>query len=205
MNLGVNVKRNSNEIFVTRVTKETKISVCVTTIKEKSLDVNTTIPFLDHMIKTLAWRANLNIGVEIESFVNLEHTIAEDIGITLGRAVLELFTIKSSEGIEGFGSAKGMIDDAFADALVSIEGRVNCFINGPEFQNVDGISGYSLVAFLEGFSQGCKCSLRIEYSGKDPHHSWEAAFRAFGYTLRNVFSKNNWRKDTLSALKGTLE
>lgn len=205
MNLGVNVKRNTNEIKVTRTTKETKISVSVNTIKEKSLGVKTTIPFLDHMIETLAWRANLNIGVKIESKVNLEHTIAEDIGITLGCAILELFKIKSSDGIEGFGFAKGVIDEAFADAIISIEGRVNCFISGPEFQNVDGISGYSLAAFLEGFSQGCKCNLRLEYSGKDPHHSWEAAFRAFGYALRNAFSENKWRKGTLSALKGTLE
>lgn len=205
MKLGINVKRNTNEINVTRTTKETKILVSVNTIKEKSLGVKTTIPFLDHMIETLACRANLNIGVKIDLKVNLEHTIAEDIGITLGKAILELFKIKLPEGIEGFGFAKGVIDEALADAAISIEGRINYFINGPEFQNVDGISGYSLIAFLEGFCQGCKCTLRLNYSGKDPHHSWEAAFRAFGYSLRNAFTENDWRKGTISALKGTLK
>ena len=205
MKLGVDVERNSNEVKVVRNTKETKITVNVNTIRKKSLDVDTAIPFLDHMIETLAWRANLNIGVKIESKVNLEHTIAEDIGITLGNAILELFKIKLPEGIEGFGSAKGAIDEALADAIISFEGRVNDFIDGPEFQNVDGISGYSLVAFLEGFCQGCKCTLRVNYSGKDPHHSWEAVFRALGYALKNALCENKWRKGTISALKGTME
>jgi len=205
MKLGIDVIRDTNDVKVDRTTKETKISVNVNVIRDKSLDVDTTIPFLDHMIETLAQKANLNIGVKIDSKVNLEHTIAEDIGMTLGNAILELFKIKLSEGIEGFGFAKGVIDEASADATISIEGRVNYFINGPEFQNVDGISGCSLVAFLEGFCQGCKCTLRLDYSGKDPHHSWEAAFRAVGYAIKNAFSKNTWRKGTISAMKGTLD
>ncbi len=205
MNLGIAVKRKTNEVRVTRNTKETVILVSVNSVREKLLDVDTTIPFLNHMVETLAWRASLNIGVKIDSKVNLEHTIAEDIGITLGNAILELYKIKLSEGIEGFGSAKGVIDEASADATINIEGRVNYFINGPEFQNVDGISGCSLVAFLEGFCQGCKCTLRLDYSGKDPHHSWEAAFRAVGHAIKNALSKNTWRKGTISAMKGTLD
>ena len=205
MKLGLDIKRNAKEINITRITKETNISVSVNTIKEKKLAVKTSIPFLDHMIETLAWRANLNIGVKIESEMDLEHTISEDIGITLGKAILELFKIKLSKGIDGFGFAKGILDEAEADATISIEGRVNHYINGPEFQNIDGISGYSLLAFLEGFCQGCKCTLKLEYKGKDPHHTWEAAFRAVGYALKNVFSENKWRKGTISALKGTLD
>jgi len=157
------------------------------------------------MIETLAYRANLNIGLLVDTKVNLEHTISEDTGITLGRALLEMFKSKVNEGIEGFGSGKGVLDEAFADAIISIEGRVNYNINGPEFQNVDGISGYSLVAFLEGFCQGCQCTLKLDYSGKDPHHSWEAAFRALGYAIKEVYRTNEWRKGTISALKGTLE
>jgi imidazoleglycerol phosphate dehydratase HisB len=205
MDLGIKVKENANEVNITRTTKETKISVVVNTLKEKSLYVETTIPFLGHMIETIAYRANLNIGLLIDFKIKLDHTISEDIGIALGRAILELFKIKMSDGIEGFGYARGVLDEAYADAIISIEGRANCFINGPEFQNIDGIYGYSLVAFLEGFCQGCKCTLKLDFSGRDPHHSWEAVFRALGYAIKNVFKKNIWRKGTISALKGTLD
>jgi len=205
MNLGVDVISNTTGIKVVRATKETKVFISINTVKNKPLGIDTSIPFLNHMIETLSWRANLNIGVKIDTNVDLEHAIAEDIGISLGVTIFELFKTKLPDGIEGFGSGKGIIDEAFAEAIISIEGRINYYINGPEFQNVDGISGYSLVAFLEGFCQGCKCTLRLDYNGKDPHHSWEAAFRAFGYAIKNVFNKNQWRKDTISALKGTLD
>ena len=205
MKLGVDVKRNSDEIVVTRNTNETNITVKVNMIQKKPLEIDTTIPFFNHMIETLAWRANINIGVKIDKKVNLLHTIAEDIGITLGKSIYELFKAEVSNGIEGFGFSKAILDEANAEAIISIEGRINYTINGPEFQDVDGISGHNLVAFLEGFCQGCKCTMRLDYSGKDPHHSWEAAFRALGYALKNVFKKNKWRKGTISALKGTLE
>lgn len=205
MKLGFDIKKNKDEIFLQRTTKETNIVVIVNQIERKNLDVDTSIPFLNHMIETLSWRANLNIGVELNSEVKLNHPVAEDTGIVIGRAVLELYKSKIVEGVEGFGFARGIIDEAFADATISIEGRTNYYVDGPSFENVDGMSGYDLVAFLEGFCQGCKCTLRLNYSGKDPHHTWEAAFRAIGLAIRNTLESNNWRKEAISGMKGTLE
>ena len=205
MKLGFDIKKNMHEIELQRNTKETRVIVSVNTIKNRQLTVETTIPFLDHMIETLAWQANLNIGIQLDSKVKLNHPIAEDVGITLGRTILELYKSKMAEGVEGFGFARGLIDEAFADAAISIEGRVNYFIDGPDFENVDGASGYDLIAFLEGFSQGCKCTLQVKFSGKDPHHFWEAVFRALGIAIRKAFEPNNWRKGTISGMKGTLE
>ncbi|UCF50523.1 MAG: hypothetical protein JSU91_03310 [Thermoplasmatales archaeon] len=205
MKYGIDLKKSINEVQVTRTTKETKISVSINSIKGKTLDVNTSIPFLNHMIETLGWRANLNIGVKILFKVDLEHTITEDIGISLGCAILELFKMKMSKGLEGFGFAKGIIDEARAEVILSIEGRVSCFTRGPKFENIDGISSYCLVAFLKGFCQGNRCTLHLNYSGEDPHHTWEAIFRALGYAIQNIFQENEWRKGTISAMKGTLD
>jgi len=205
MTLGIKIERKQNELVVTRKTKETNIKIEVNRLKNKKLKVDTNIPFLDHMIETLAWRGNFNIGVKSEIYVKLQHTISEDIGITLGIAIYELFKAEISNGIEGLGFSNAILDEASASAIISIEGRSYCSVNGPEFENVDGISGYNLIAFIEGFCQGCKCTLRLDYSGNDPHHSWEVAFRALGYAIKNVFKPNEWRKGTISALKGTLE
>ena len=156
MKLGVDIKIDAEEVKVQRTTKETRVTVDVNTVKDKQLKVETTVPFLNHMIETFAWQANLNIGVRFDSEIGLGHPVAEDIGITLGRAILELYKSKLSEGLEGFGFARGVLDEAVADAVISIEGRAYSAIDGPVFENVDGISGYNLVAFLEGFCQGCK-------------------------------------------------
>jgi len=205
MKLGVDIKINAEEVEVQRTTRETKVTVTVNTIKDKQLKVETTVPFLNHMIETLAWQANLNIGVRFDSKIGLGHPVAEDIGITLGRAILELYKSKLSKGVEGFGFARGVLDKAVADAVISIEGRTYSVIDGPIFENVDGMIGYNLIAFLDGFCQGCKCTLRVEYHGKDPHHCWEAVFRALGLAIRKTFESNIWRKGTIAGMKGTLE
>lgn len=205
MNLGFEIKTNAEDITVKRFTKETKITINVNEIKNRKLSIQTSIPFLDHMIETFAWWANINIRVEIKSENKLTHTIAEDIGITLGRAILEIYKSKLTLGVEGCGFARAVLDEAVADTIISIEGRANSFVDGANFENVDGMSGYDLIAFLEGFSQGCACTLRINYSGRDSHHCWEAVFRAFGLAIRRAFQRNDWRQGTIPGLKGTLE
>lgn len=205
MTTGLDIKSENGEIELTRTTKETKVTVIVNSVREKKKEIKTSLPFLDHMIETIAWRANMNIGVSSDSKVQLSHPIAEDVGIALGRVVLELYKTKIATGVEGFGSASGMIDEAYAQVLISIEGRVNCFIEGPEFDHVENMKVHDLVAFLEGFSQGCRCTLRVSYKGRDPHHSWEAVFRALGLAIGNALLPNEWRKGTISGMKGTLE
>lgn len=205
LKLGYEITNKNNEIIVNRTTNETSITVVINQIKKLERSVDTSLPFLDHMVETFAWRANLNIGVKINTNIQLKHALAEDIGITIGRAILELFKINVNNGIEGYGFARGIIDEAYADVALSIEGRTNYEIKGPEFYNVEEITGYDLIAFLEGFCQGCRCSLKIEYSGKDPHHTWEAVFRALGLCIKKTLTVNEWYKNSISGLKGTLQ
>lgn len=202
---GISIKPTQQGLTVQRKTNETQVLVELNRDENKKLDIDSGIPFLDHMIETLGWRSKFNIGLDINSEVELKHTIAEDIGITLGRAYLEYYKKQITEGLEGCGYAFGVLDEAFSKVILSIEGRSNSFVTGSVFENVDGISGYDLQAFLEGFSQGCRCTLRVEYNGENPHHCWEAAFRAFGEALSKVFTRNKWRKKSISGLKGTIE
>jgi imidazoleglycerol phosphate dehydratase HisB len=39
----------------------------------------------------------------------------------------------------------------------------------------------------------------------DPHHAWEAAFRAFGRALRSSLAPNTWRSGLTAGVKGTLD
>jgi len=205
MKLGYKITKNNNQIEIQRNTKETKIIVILNNIKNKKLNVETNLEFLNHMIETLAWNANLNIGVKIDTNTKLRHPIAEDAGITLGRGFLEFYKIKIKNGIEGNGFSRGIIDEAYSDTAISIEGRSYCFIEIPYFENVEDVNNFDLKAFLEGFTQGCRCTLQIRSNGKDPHHTWEAVFRSLGQAIRKALKSNNWRKNTIIGLKGTLE
>lgn len=208
--LGTEARRTKNGVEVTRRTAETNIAVLLESGARRKPEIETGIPFLNHMLETIWWRSGLNISAKVSGPVQLQHTIAEDAGITFGRAVRAFCEAASAKGIEGAGTGRAMLDEALADVVISIEGRAGCWIDcdcpGSKAELVEGMASCNLRAFFEGFSQGAGASLRISLlKGEDPHHAWEAAFRAFGDALGRVFSKNEWRKGGIAGLKGTLE
>ena len=84
--------------------------------------INTTIPFLDHMIEHIAYRSDVNIKtkVELKNFT-LTHLVAEDLGMALGKAFKEY--IDTVDGAYGYGDAIGIIDEAKAECALSFESR----------------------------------------------------------------------------------
>jgi len=59
---------------------------------------------------------------------------------------------------------------------------------------------------VEGFAQGGRCTVQLELThGEDPHHSWEAACRAFGVALRTCFRPFPFRAGLTVGVKGTLD
>jgi len=198
------------QVKAKRITRETVIKAKVNLgerdpkLKE---GIDTNIPFLDHMIETIAWRSCINIGISISCIgYKLFHTLAEDSGIILGNIFQELLRNKAEFGVEGNGIGFAALDEAFSIVYISFEGRSGCFIthqdvNIPEF--VETTSSSNMIAFFEGFSQGASATIHLEFlSGRDPHHIWESAFRAFGEALNGSLKKNLWRAGTTVGVKG---
>ena len=173
-------------------------------------EIRTPLQFFNHMLETVAWRACVNIGVASElSDYKLTHVICEDIGLCCGEAFLKLFDKMTSGGINGSGSAVSCIDEALAECSVSFEGRSLLVIDekltgGPEL--VEDMQAADLVSFLEGFVQGARATLHVVLPrGVNPHHVWEAVFRAIGEALRVTFGPCPWRAGTTPGVKGKVE
>ena len=119
----------------------------------------TPIPFLNHMIEHIAYRAGFNIKTTIElTDFTLTHLITEDLGMALGKAVKEY--IDTTDGAAGFGDAVGMIDEARATAAISFESRayIDIDYHGNSVPvEVEGVLSEDLETFLEGFVQGAMC------------------------------------------------
>lgn len=195
-----------NKVSVKRKTTETEIKVSIDKSELKQdyrRKIKTPIPFLNHMIEHIAYRAALNIEIEMEfDEFELTHLVCEDVAMTLGRAVYEY--VKSNVPI-GFGSAVGIIDEARALAAVSFEDRsqlvFNSDVNLPDV--VEGIPGEELITFLDGFAQGARCTLHIDIqSGKNSHHIWEAVYRAFGMVLGQALSVSKYREGLTAGVAG---
>ncbi|MFH1586512.1 MAG: hypothetical protein ABID38_01495 [Candidatus Diapherotrites archaeon] len=208
MNLGIEVKKSTNkEVEIERKTQESEVRVVI----GKDSEIDTSLNFLNHMIETISFRSGIPIGISFKgSGPVLEHVIAEDSGIAIGRAMLELFKNRIKIGVNGSGYSIQVIDEAMAVAAISIEGRANCFINrncnGANKEIVEDMKADDLVAFLDGLSQGMKSTIRINIEqGIDAHHTWEAGFRALGEAIGLALRKNESRKGMIAGLKGTLE
>ncbi|MFN3527990.1 MAG: imidazoleglycerol-phosphate dehydratase [Candidatus Altarchaeaceae archaeon] len=210
MEYGINIIKDNKSVKVERKTKECKIIVKISE-EEKECKINTGINFLNHMIETISLRSgfSIDVNVEIERF-SLQHVIAEDTGIAIGKAFLEIFKSKINEGIQGNGFFNAIIDEASSIVSISIEGRPGLYFDnvceGIEKEKVEDMLSCDLKNFLSGFSLGMHSTIHINcICGKDPHHSWESIFRALGEALRITFEKNEKRKNKIVGIKGILE
>ena len=168
----------------------------------------TPIPFLNHMIEHIAYRAGFNIRTTTElTDFTLVHVIAEDLGIALGKAVKEY--IDTTDGAYGYGDAVGIIDEAKAEVAMSFESRAYFDIDYHKNtipSETEGMLSEDLQTFLEGFSQGEMCTLHVDLlKGSNGHHIWEAIYRAFGSALNRVVAIDESRIGKTSGVAGKIE
>lgn len=203
---------NMENIKVVRTTTESKMTVELdfSPIKPDYREkINTSIPFLNHMIEHIAWRGGFNVTVDIQldKFL-LTHVICEDLGITLGKAVAEYVKRNKKNGVVGFGDAIGIIDEAKAQTALSFESRVffDLNYNGIELcEKVEGMDTEDLETFLEGFAQGACCTLHIDLmKGHNGHHIWEAIYRSLGSALHNTLRLDENRRGMTSGVAGSI-
>jgi imidazoleglycerol-phosphate dehydratase len=163
------------------------------------------------MLEMLGWYADFVVDASYETKTfRLMHVVIEDIGLALGATSAQVIRDRIAEGVESSGYAHGVMDEASALAQVSFEGRSNsCITRGgaAAFERVEDVLAVDLIAFFEGFSQGGRCTvhLHIDEGARDPHHAWEAAFRAFARALRATLSPNPRRAGMTAGVKGTLD
>lgn len=201
---------SSKAVSVVRRTAESEVHVLVEDGIRRPYKIQTGNKFFNHMLTGLASRACLNLDVSFEETTAqaLDHVRTEDVGLTLGRAVGELLDSRQKEGVSGRGSYTAAIDEALVAVIFGFDGRAYTYFHGDvqgiRLEHAEDILSTNLKQFFEGFSQGAGCATHIEFkSGEDSHHTWEAAFKAFGEALRESLAPCPYRAGTTIGLKGT--
>ena len=208
---GMRVSVKDGAAEVARVTREAEVRVVVSRGARKEPSLATGLAFFDHMLEMIAWHGGLNLDVTFaKKTYALRHVVTEDIGMALGLGINSLLRESMAAGVEGSASASMAMDEAFATAALSFEGRSMHFIDreapGSQLEWVEDMLGADMVAFYEGFAQGARCTLHLRVSaGRDPHHAWEAAARAFAVALRRCFDPMPFRAGLTAGVKGTLD
>lgn len=158
---------------VTRKTRETEVQVTLAR-GSGAADVATGIPFLDHMLVTLARHSGLDLTIRASG--DLRHHTLEDVAITLGEALAPLVR----EPIVRYAHEVVAMDDALVAATLDAGGRT--FYRGP-------LPSSLYDHFFRSLCDHARITLHFEVRrGRDRHHVIEAAFKAGGFALRRALA-----------------
>ena len=171
-------------------------------------DIDTTVPFFDHMLTALSKHSLIDLSVRAngDTEIDVHHTV-EDTGIVFGKALAQALGNKA--GISRYGDASVPLDEALARAVVDISGRPYLVHTGepPGFEHhlIGGHFTGSMVRHVFEaitFAAGLTVHLTV-LAGRDPHHIAEAEFKAFARALRKAVEPDP-RVTGIPSTKGAL-
>ncbi|QZY52568.1 imidazoleglycerol-phosphate dehydratase HisB [Leucobacter tenebrionis] len=174
-----------------RSTSESQISLSLDLDGTGASDIETGVPFFDHMLTALARHSLTDLTVRAKGDVHIDvHHTVEDTGILLGQALLE--ALGDKRGISRYGDALVPLDEALAQAVVDISGRPYLVHSGEpagyEFHLIGGhFTGSMVRHFFEALVLNARLTVHLKLvEGRDPHHIAEAEFKAFARALRQA-------------------
>lgn len=168
----------------TRNTKETEISLSLNLDGQGKNQIETGIPFFDHMLNGFARHGLFDLEVRVKGDLEVDcHHTVEDTGIVLGQAIAAALGDKA--GIKRYGSCILPMDETLALCAVDLSGRPY-FKYDAEFtaERLGGLDTEMVKEFFYAVSYGAAMNLHLKIlDGGNNHHMAEALFKAFGKAL----------------------
>ncbi len=189
--------------LVERKTKETSISVEVNLDGTGKADVNTRIPFFDHMLDQIARHGRLDLIVHCDGDIEIdEHHSVEDTAICLGEAVLK--ALGDKRGIGRYGDATVPMDDVQGQCVLDFSNRPY-FVTDVKFSRdmVGSFPTEMVFHFFKSFSDESRSNIHLRVSEGNTHHQVEALFKAFARAIRQAVFRYPGNTD-LPSTKGML-
>ena len=174
---------------VERHTTETQISVEFTLDGAGGGHIQTTIPFLDHMLQLLSKHGFFDLTIRAKGDTDIDdHHTVEDIGIVLGEALKQ--ALGKKEGIRRFGWASIPLDETLAQVTIDLSGRPYLVYHVELSER--RIKSFDLGLFEDFFQAfvihgALNLHINVQY-GRNPHHIMEAIFKALAKALDQATS-----------------
>jgi imidazoleglycerol-phosphate dehydratase len=189
---------------VERKTKETSIAVRLHVDGTGKPNVDTGVPFLDHMLDSFARHGFFDLDVRARGDLEVDqHHTVEDVGLTLGQAFRDALGEKA--GIRRFGEAACPLDEALVRIVVDLSGRP--FLNydlSTKQARVGSFDTELVHDFFLALTNQLGMNLHIDQvRGRNPHHIIEACFKAFARAMDDA-TRIDPRVSGVLSTKGTL-
>lgn len=189
---------------VDRKTKETQIELEISLDGEGRAELQTGVPFLDHMLTLFAVHGFFDLRLKAVGDLEIDaHHTVEDIGICLGDAFAQALGDRKS--IRRYGHAVVPMDEACASVVLDLSNRPYLVYETPPLSATVGTFETELVPeFFRAFCLrgGVTLHIHVPY-GSNTHHMIEAVFKAWGRALDEATRLDERRKGVPSS-KGAL-
>lgn len=193
------------QVEVKRDTSETKIFIAMNLDGTGRADLNTGVPFLDHMLDQIARHGMVDLTVHATGDTKIDdHHTVEDVGITLGQAVAK--AIGDKAGLMRYGHAYVPLDETLSRVVIDFSGRPELEFHVPFTRARVGNFDVDLsIEFFRGFVNHAGVTLHIDnLRGVNAHHQIESVFKAFGRALRMAVAIDSRAVGQIPSTKGSL-
>jgi imidazoleglycerol-phosphate dehydratase len=192
------------EATVKRKTAETDIELVLVVDGSGKADLDTGMPFLEHMLTLFARHGLFDLRVKARGDLEVDgHHTVEDLGLCLGEALQQALGDKA--GIKRYGSALLPMDDALVLTAVDLSGRPYLGLDFPLRAGRIGAFDLELVEeFLRAMSNRGAFNLHVRrLAGENNHHLVEALFKGLARALAEACSLDP-RGEGIPSTKGVL-
>ncbi|WP_086476795.1 MULTISPECIES: bifunctional histidinol-phosphatase/imidazoleglycerol-phosphate dehydratase HisB [Arenibacter] len=185
-----------------RKTHETDIYIKLNLDGTGKSNIDTGLPFFDHMLDQLARHGHMDLDIKVKGDLEIdEHHTIEDTGIALGEVFHK--ALGNKLGMERYGFCLPM-DDCLAQVAIDFGGR-NWLVWEADFKRemIGKMPTEMFHHFFKSFTDGAKANLNIKAEGTNEHHKIEAIFKAFAKAIKMAL-KRDVEKLVLPSTKGVL-
>jgi len=188
-----------------RKTNETDIKVSLELYGTGKADIETGVPFLDHMLDQIARHGLMDLSIKCDGDTEIDdHHTVEDIGITIGQAFFE--AVGDKKGLTRYGHAYVPLDEALSRVVIDLSGRPGLDLGVKFTRDRVGTFDVDLIReFFQGFANHALVTLHIDnLKGVNSHHQAETVFKAFGRALRMAVTTDQRQLNVIPSTKGSL-
>lgn len=198
------VAKNMRIAETKRTTKETDVLVRVNLDQPGECDIETSLPFLSHMLTALATHGRFSVMIRATGDIEVDpHHVIEDVGIVLGETIFK--ALGGLKGIQRAGYFSFPMDGSLANVAIDLCGRRNLVWN-LEFSPfcIGNLNPNLFREFYKGFVDGLRATIHVNVPYLDnDHHAIEAVFKATARALKDAMTPLD--SDEYLSTKGSLD
>ena len=187
---------------INRNTKETTIELSLNLDGSKQININTGIPFFDHMLTLLAFHGSFDLDVFAKGDIDVDdHHTVEDVGLALGQAIYQ--ALGNKIGINRYGMMYLPMDEALSRVVLDLSNRPYLVFKAKfNRDKVGTMDTQNVFEFFKSVSNEAKMNLHMEVLyGENEHHKIESLFKGFGRALKEAINIVSYE---VSSTKGVL-